>query len=434
MTAVASTTNPYNTEAFKICYFSSAWTNLETKSEGKHRMASKVPTDESAIELPSIFSNDGVDDNNTIKTAELIHKLTKSTDKKKQFVIVTAGKAGVGKSTLVNNFLQLEGDAAFKTSFDPASVTTAVDHCDKEINGVKVRVIDMPGLHAVDSGDRTDKITDILGDLKGVTEKGADVVFYCVSLLNRLENVDYQNMDTLTKAFGSKIWERIIFVFTFADVVVRNGGCLDQVVGRFIEELHQQLVVKRKVDVKIRSINSFPVEEVSEDAEINTFNGIVGIPVSNDPGIPAEWRITLLLQVIRKCRKENIPALLMLNRVDWDEVKKSTAIVATSGVAGAALGTAAGAGIGAIAGGLLTAPIGGVGAVPIAAGGALAGAWIGTLIVGGSVSVTALALRIGYVIRSRKKIENRARLEIKEIAEREKKLAQKANNASQNQK
>ena len=59
------------------------------------------------------------------------------------------------------------------------------------INGVPVRVIDMPGLHAADSGDRTDTSEDIIGDLKGVTGEGVDVVFYCINLLNRLEKVDF---------------------------------------------------------------------------------------------------------------------------------------------------------------------------------------------------------------------------------------------------
>ena len=90
---------------------------------------------------------------------------------------------------------------------------------------------------------------------------------------------------------------------------------------------------------------------------------------------------------------------------NWDEVKKTTAIVATSGVAGAAVGTAAGATIGAIAGGLLTDPIGGIRAVPTAAGGAAVGAFIGTI--GGSVSagLTALGTRVAFVILARHKID-----------------------------
>ena len=222
----------------------------------------------------------------------------KSSDKMRKFVIITAGKAGVGKSTLINNFLQLEGDARLEARLDPNSVTRTVAYCDKEINGIQVRVIDMPGLHAADSGDGTDTSEDILGDLKGVTGKGVDVVFYCFNLLNRLENLDFENLDKFTKVFGSTIWEHVIFVFTHMDFVVFTGSNPKEVVERHIEALSNYLVEKRKVNVEIRSIYSFPDDALSDDSEINTFNGIVGIPVSKDPAIPENWRITLLLQVI----------------------------------------------------------------------------------------------------------------------------------------
>ena len=143
-------------------------------------MASNLTTDVSAT----------TDDDGT--EHHIDQQSTKSKDKNKRFVIVTAGKAGVGKSTLINNFLQLEGDNAFEASLGPSSVTTSVDHCDKELsNGVQVRVIDMPGLHAADSGVRMDTSEDILGDLKALTGEGVDVVFYCINLLNLLENVDF---------------------------------------------------------------------------------------------------------------------------------------------------------------------------------------------------------------------------------------------------
>ena len=352
-------------------------------------------------------------------------------DEKKRFVIVTAGKSGVGKSTLINNFLQLEGEAAFEARSGPSSVTTSVQHCDREVNGIKVHVIDMPALHAADSGDRTNTSEDVLHDFKALAMEGVDVVFYCFYLLNRLENVDIENMDTLTKAFGPKIWENVIFVFTHTDMVLLNGSNLEELVEKYIEALRNHLVEKKKVNVEIRSIYSFPDDVFSDGSEINKYNGIVGIPVSKDLAIPENWRITLLLQVIRKCRKENIPALLKLNRVDWGEIKKSTAIIAASGIGGAALGTAAGATIGALVGGLLTAPVGGVGAVPTAAGGAAIGAWIGTL--GGSVpaGLTAFGTRVGLVLYTRRKMEEYARHKIKEMLEKEKKLAEEASGVSQ---
>ena len=379
-------------------------------------MASNVP-------LP----NDGVNDD------FIYQQLMKSKNKDKRLVIVTAGKSGVGKSTLINNFLQLEGDAAFKARLGPKSVTGKVNYCDREVNGIQVRLIDMPGLHAADSGDKTDANEDILGDLKGVTtydtEKGVDVVFYCINLLSRLENVDFENMVTLTQAFGSKIWEHVIFVFTRTDSVLSDGGNLKDLVEDYIETLQNQLVERRGVNVKIRSIYSFPTDAVSEpDAEKNTFNGIVGIPVSKNPATPPNWRKTLLLQVIRKCRKENIPAILKVNYIiDWEDVKNAVATAAAAGANGklATVGFALGGGIGAVLGGVATANSGGKGALPTAASCAAVGSSIGA----GSHGFVVFAKQVASVIYTRYKIENRACLKIKEILEN----GQEASTTSQDQ-
>ena len=374
-------------------------------------MASKVPTDESTNELSSSSSESISDDDEVEHRADFIYQqLTQTTDQKsttdkdKQVVIVTAGKSGSGKSTLINNFLQLKGDDVLEARMDPDPVTTKVKHCDKEINqkeinGVKVRVIDMPGLHAPGTSGKT---KNILRDLKAATGEGADVVFYCIKLDDRIETVDYQNMDTLTKAFGPQIWKHVIIVFTRTDYVLFKKSNPEELIDQHIKKLKEYL----KVDIK--SINSFPTDS---DECINNFNGIVGIPVSEDPNIPAGWRTTLLLQVLRNCRKENIPAFLKLNDINWREVAKTTGIVATSGVGGAAVGTAVGATIGAIVGGVVTAPIGGVGA----AGGAAIGAICGS----GSIGLSTIMIRIARIIYSRSNTKRRAYRKTKKPAKKE---------------
>ena len=386
-------------------------------------MACNPTNDESVIELPSASSDGVSNDDNVDHQVDFIHQeRAQNLDRNRRFVIVTAGKAGIGKSTLINNFLQLVGDAVFEARPGPNSVTRRVDFCDREINGIQVRVVDMPGFNAADTGVVTDTREDIILDLQAVTEEGegVDVVFYCISLMNRLENVDYENINTLITVFGSNILEHFIFVFTYTDHVLFDGSSPEESVEEYIRALRSELVVNRRLNVEIRSINSFPDDNmVSEDAEINNFDGIVGIPVSKNPAIPENWRITLLLQVIRKCRRENIPALLKLNGISWNEVKKTTAIVAASGIGGAAVGTVVGASIGALVGGLATAPVGGVGAIPTAAGGAALGAWIGTLSGSGALGLTALGTRIAFIMVSRDKIETRARLRIGEMLERE---------------
>ena len=139
-----------------------------------------------------------------------------SQERSKQVVNVTAGKSGVGKSTLINTFLQLEGPEACQSRLQATSVTDSVAPHDRNINGVNVRVIDMPGLHA-DDHDK-EKARKTLAELNALTEGKADVVFYCVNILNRLDKIDWENIDTLTHTFGKGIWNHAVVVFTWTDV------------------------------------------------------------------------------------------------------------------------------------------------------------------------------------------------------------------------
>ena len=368
-------------------------------------MASSLDDNENTVASnDSLSDNDSLDTETEEKVDQSLIRQWSQSHGSKSVVIVTAGKSGAGKSTLINTFLGLEGEEASVNSLQPTSVTQDLKFYEKEINGVNVRVVDMPGLHTTDHD--SDESKNIIGELSAMTDGRADVVFFCINILNRIDRVDLENIDTLTRAFGTEIWEHVIFVFTWADIALYNGYSLEELVDKFIEEIHKHLVVKQKVEVEIRSIYSFPSSDLaSEESEINKFDGIVGIPVSKNPNDPPEWRITLLLQVIRKCKKENIPAFLQLNGINWDEVGKTAAIATAGGVGGAAVGTAVGAPLGAVIGGFLTAPIGGVGAVPTAAGGAAVGALIGSIGGGGTAAVATLAARIAFVIRVRQKME-----------------------------
>ena len=69
---------------------------------------------------------------------------------RKEITLVTAGRSSVGKSTLIGNMLRLKGDDAPKCRHGPSSTTDDVKVYTSTINGVKVRIIDTPGLAAMD--------------------------------------------------------------------------------------------------------------------------------------------------------------------------------------------------------------------------------------------------------------------------------------------
>ncbi len=67
-------------------------------------------------------------------------------DENRRVVLVVAGKEGIGKSTLINNLLGLEGDRAAKTA--PGARPTTINTCiyEEKVNDVHLKIIDTPGL------------------------------------------------------------------------------------------------------------------------------------------------------------------------------------------------------------------------------------------------------------------------------------------------
>ena len=358
----------------------------------------------------------------------------KQDNSKRDIVVVVAGKSGTGKSTLINNFLALEGSNAAKTRLQPTSVTEEVKRYDGEVNGVLVRAVDMPGLHARDDSEDTE--SEVVAALTHHTDGKADILIYCMSLIQRVDFIDEGNIATLNKAFGEKIWDNSILVLTHADSVLDdedNASNLDELVDKFMKEL-QKILAKYEVTACIRPFSSCldsesstpadlspgeteitpdlsPGMEVAPDSEVATEHEaarcpakaqlpveIIAIPTGKKPNKPPGWRDSLLAQIITICRTRAVSKLTQLEGVSWEKIKKKLkkgakvgAIAgAIGGVSGAAVGTGIGAAIGGFIGGILTAPIGGVGAIPTAAGGAAVGALIGSVSGGGGVGTLAL--------------------------------------------
>ena len=81
----------------------------------------------------------------------------KQDNTKRDIVIVVGGKSGTGKSTLINNFLTLDSSKAAESRLQPTSVTKNVKVYNGKVNGVLVRAVDMPGLHARRHSGDTEK-------------------------------------------------------------------------------------------------------------------------------------------------------------------------------------------------------------------------------------------------------------------------------------
>ena len=100
------------------------------------------------------------------------------------FVITVAGMSGVGKSTMINKLLGLEGEQRCATGddADPTTRDSEVKICsntryDTEIT---LKIVDTPGLGGLT--ERREVYTEILKNISKRTDETADILLYCISL------------------------------------------------------------------------------------------------------------------------------------------------------------------------------------------------------------------------------------------------------------
>ena len=167
--------------------------------------------------------------------------------------IVVTGKVGIGKSTLINNYLGLDvtTDEGAEFSDMKADRTTkeVKSYCKsgKEFRGEKWDVYDTPGWS--DSDHDNFSHIDILCNIYRQTKGDVDVLYYCFSARYDIEEEDIDTFKLLTTIFGQNIWKYTVFVMTFA-----NDINLD------VEEYHTK-IKKYEEDIK----NGLKKANVSED-------------------------------------------------------------------------------------------------------------------------------------------------------------------------
>ena len=311
--------------------------------------------------------------------------------------LVTTGRSGAGKSTLIKNMLSLRGETEEEVPKDghgPKPTTIKVRVYQAELHGVMVRIVDMPGLAA--ASEQNEK--EILKQLEKITERKADMLLYCVSMLpnSKIDNTDKRIILMLTKAFGEDLWKRAILVLTFANVIMSLSPqqsmkeLIDSYAQAFQEVLHST------------NLTNFNVKgSLTPDKSNRDPTNIAALPAGKcrDEVIikGARWDDHIYLEVLKKCSFNAIPALLCLKGIQVDKLQAIIASIGGVGVS-AVIGGGAGAGIGALVGGLAGF---GVGAIP----GAIIGGGIGvgaSTIATSSIVTTMAAIIIGNRIEEEK--------------------------------
>ena len=288
------------------------------------------------------IAGDKLEDQPVTATAdeEFIKKLVRE----RALVLVTAGKPGAGKSTLINNLLGLRGKKAAESKADPKSVTKTVDYYEEEVRGITVRIIDTPGLEAEDLSSKEEQ--EALEDLSALTDGKADIMLYCMKLTDRADKKDERIVKKLTEAFGEEVWRHTVLVLTFGDAVLNEDEGDRDILERFTNEFEEVLKKADVNDVPVKSILS--TQDVGSELESVQQPEIIGVPVGRHTKSPQDWVDLLFKEIIKKCKMDSVPAMLMLQGMTPGWV---AAVLGLAGVVGTAVGWLGGGVAGGAAGG-----------------------------------------------------------------------------------
>ena len=274
--------------------------------------------------------------------------------------VMVCGLGGVGKSTLINRLLQLEGDEKWAEEGRSGGATTSVvmkfERTTKR--GIKVCLFDTPGFDDVDISNEM-----IIAMMEKETDKKLDVVFYCISLEGsaRVQRGDVRAIKIMTQAFSNKIWKKAVVVFTFANALEEKKNSADEywtVIQRVKEKMKEALQKEHVPEDIIKEVPMLtagytePILQY-EAEECKSMDG---------------WDNRLFLEALKQVNPALLPALFEV-RWSWKDLGAA--------LGGGGGGATTGAGTGALAGAVVGEVLGPVGAATGAGVGALIGAAIG---------------------------------------------------------
>ena len=206
---------------------------------------------------------------------------------------LVAGRGGVGKSSLINNLLELNSSSkeGAEEGFTGGATTQAVRGHNGSKHGIKVIAYDTPGFQDLQLTEK-----EIIAELVDETHSMIDVCLYCASLEMRVCQEDRRICSLLTNAF-KMLWEKAIFVLTFANTEKVRRSDYEALIERYKSNLKDCL-----------SNAGVPVNTISNITFCTT--GYM------DPQLEYEdcsnWQERLYVEIIKKADPAITPALLKL--------------------------------------------------------------------------------------------------------------------------
>ena len=270
-------------------------------------------------------------------------------------VIAVVGKSGVGKSTLINNFLGLKGDNLCATGDGASTTTLKIATKKSKKQNITIHMIDTPGL----GGINEISMVDVCKDLTREADQKIDVLIYSVSKHPSacIDTTDVGIIRTLTSILGPEIWFRTILALTYADAAalsIKREQDNTQIRG-YATSLQKALDKAGVVNVTVQSESS--KKDPSSIPVIPVGYSSLELPLSSN------WINQLFVQVLEKSNPKTV-------HIPMSQAIKA-AEFAGSVVAGVAIGAAVGTVIGApfFGIGIIIGPV--VGAVVGAAAGSI---------------------------------------------------------------
>ena len=205
---------------------------------------------------------------------------------------LVAGRGGVGKSSLINNLLELNRTDGASEGFTGGATTQAVGRYTSSKHGIEVIAYDTPGFHDLQLKDE-----DIIAELVDKTGSMVDVCLYCASLETRICQEDKKICSLLTMAFNEKLWQTAIFVLTFANSERITRSNYETTVERYKSNLKDCL--------KNAGVTADKISNISFCTAGYTDPQLVREDCRN-------WQDRLYVEIIKKADPAVTPALLKL--------------------------------------------------------------------------------------------------------------------------